>query len=201
MRTTSLRRFGHEQATPAATPYLLCTVHGVTYAVALLSVREVMDLVRLAPVADAPAALRGTQVLRGQQIPVVDLGAVLEQRPLRLTRTSCTLVVQNLVVQRPAVQTPLVEGVAVRSDPAAGEALVGLAVDGVSGVKGLADVDLSPVSRLGETMAMDVVSAMANTADGLVAVLDPARILASADVRRAVAAWHAAEASAAQPVA
>lgn len=191
MRTTSLRRFGHEPTTPAATPYLLCTVHGVTYALALLGVREVMDLVRLAPVADAPEALRGTQVLRGQQIPVVDLGAVLEQRPLRLTRTSCTLVVQN----------PLVEGGGVRGDSAAGEALVGLAVDGVSGVKGLADVDLSPVSRLGETLAMDVVSAMANTADGLVAVLDPARILASADVRRAVAAWHAADASAAQPVA
>ena len=98
MRTTPLRRFGHEQATTATTPYLLFAVHGVAYGVPLLGVREVMDLVRLAPVAEAPEALLGTQVLRGHRIPVVELGAVLEQRRLRLTRTSCSLVVQSAVV-------------------------------------------------------------------------------------------------------
>jgi len=186
MRTTPLRRFGHEQATVATTPYLLFAVHGVAYAVPLLGVREVMDLVRLAPVDEAPEALLGTQVLRGHRIPVVDLGAVLEQRRLRLTRTSATMVVQSAVVRR---------------DSAADETLIGLAVDGVRGVIGLAASDLAPSPRLGETAVMDVVSAMASTAQGLVPVLDLARILASTDARQAVAAWHAAEAGAAQPVA
>ena len=181
MRTTPLRWFGHEQATVATTPYLLFAVHGVAYAVPLLGVREVMDLVRLASVAEAPEALLGTQVLRGHRIPVVDLGAVLEQRRLRLTRTSATLVVQG--------------------DSAADETLFGLAVDGVRGVIGLAASDLAPPPRLGETAAMDVLSAMASTAQGLVPVLDLARILASTDARQAVAAWHAAETGAAQPVA
>ena len=42
---------------------------------------------------------------------------------------------------------------------------------------------------------------MASTASGLAPVLDLARILASVDARQAVAAWHATEADAAQPVA
>ena len=181
MRTTPLRRFGREQATAATTPYLVFAIHGVAYAVPLLDVREVMDLVRLAPVADAPEALLGTQVLRGHRIPVVDLGAVLEQRRLRLTRTSGTLVVSG-------------------GSPAEG-GLIGIAVDGITGVIGLATADLAPAPRLGETAAMDVVSAMASTAPGLVPVLDLARILASIETRQAVAAWHAAETGAAQPVA
>ena len=185
MRTTPLQRFGREQATAATTPYLLFMVHGVAYTVPLLDVREVMDLVRLAPVAEAPEALLGTQVLRGHRIPVVDLGAVLEQRRLRLTRTSCTLVVHS----------------AIGGGSPADETLVGLAVDGVRGVVGLAASDLAPPPRLGETAAMDVVSAMASTASGLAPVLDLARILASVDARQAVAAWHATEADAAQPVA
>ena len=73
-----------EPNTAPTDPHLLFTVHGVTYAMPLLSVREVMDLTRLTPVADAPEAMRGTQVLRGHRIPVVDLGAVLEERRLRL---------------------------------------------------------------------------------------------------------------------
>jgi purine-binding chemotaxis protein CheW len=185
MRTTPLRRLGHEQPAAATTQYLLFAVHGVTYAVSLLSVREVMDLVRLAPVAGAPDALLGTQVLRGHRIPVVDLGAVLEHRRLRLTRTSCTLVVQRAVVQ---------------GDSPAEETLIGLAVDGVRGVIGLAASDLAAPPRLGETLAMDIVSAMASTAQGLAPVLDPARVLVSTDARQAVAAWLAAETGAAQPV-
>jgi len=181
MRTTPLQRFGREQATAATTPYLLFMVHGVAYTVPLLDVREVMDLVRLAPVAEAPEALLGTQVLRGHRIPVVDLGAVLEQRRLRLTRTSSTLVV--------SAGSPTEGG------------LIGLAVDGITGVIGLAASDLAPAPRLGETAGMDVVSAMASTASGLAPVLDLARILASVDARQAVAAWHATEADAAQPVA
>ena len=185
MRTTPLRRLGREQPTVATTPHLLFAVHGVTYAVPLLSVREVMDLVRLAPVAGAPESLLGTQVLRGHRIPVVDLGAVLEQRRIRPTRTSCTLVVQGAVVQ---------------ADSPAEEALIGLAVDGVRGVIGLAVSDLAAPPSLGDTVAMDVVSAMASTAQGLAPVLDPARILVSTDARQAVAAWLAAETGAAQPM-
>src|SRR5688572_7011070 len=132
MRTTPLRRFGHEQAT-VATPFLVFAVHGVAYGVPLLGVREVMELMRLTPAAEAPEALLGTQVLRGRRIPVVDLGAVLEQRRLRLTRTSCTLVVQSAVAHR---------------DAPAGETLIGLAVDGVRGVIGLAASDLAPPPRL-----------------------------------------------------
>src|SRR5262245_33774985 len=129
MRTTPLRRFGHEQAAGSTTPYLLFVVHGVAYAVPLLGLREVMDLVRLAPAVEAPEALLGTQVLRGHRIPVVDLGMVLEQRRLRLTRTSGTLVVQSAVVH---------------GDSPAEETLIGLAVDGVTGVIGLAASDLAP---------------------------------------------------------
>ena len=179
MRTTPLRRFGREQATVATTPYLLFAVHGVAYTVPLVDVREVMDVVRLAPVDDAPPALLGTQVLRGHRIPVVVLGAVLEQRRLRLTRTSSTLVISG-------------------GSPAEG-GLIGLAVDGITGVIGLAASDLAPAPRLGDTAAMDVVSAMASTPQGLVPVLDLARIVASIDARQAVAAWHVAEAGAAQP--
>ena len=184
MRTTPLRRFGREQATVATTPYLLFAVHGVAYTVPLVDVREVMDVVRLAPVDDAPPALLGTQVLRGHRIPVVDLGAVLEQRRLRLTRTSGTLVVRSAAV---GAESPAEGG------------LIGLAVDGVTGVIGLATADLAPAPRLDGTAAMDIVSAMATTTSGLVPVLDLARILASLDARQAMAAWHAAEIGAAQP--
>jgi chemotaxis signal transduction protein len=186
MRTNPLRRFGREPNMVPTDPHLLFTVHGVTYAMPLLSVREVMDLTRLTPVADAPETMRGTQVLRGHRIPVVDLGAVLEERRLRPTRTSCTLLVQNLLVHDALGQND--------------DALVGFAVDGVIGVKGLDASARLPAPRLSHAGAggTDVV-AMASTEQGLVPLLDPARLLASADVRRALEAWHAAEAGIAQP--
>jgi chemotaxis signal transduction protein len=182
MRTTPLRRFGREPATVATDPYLIFTVLGLTYATPLSGVREVTDLVRLTPVPDVPEMLLGTQVLRGHRIPVVDLSAVLEGRRLRLTRTSCTLLVPNLpVVDEPAGNLPMGDG----------DALTGFAVDGVIGVKGLAASALVAAPRLGETSGPDVVVALISTSEGLLPLLDPARILASAEVRRAVAAWGA----------
>jgi purine-binding chemotaxis protein CheW len=178
MKTTPIRRFGQAPLAVEANPHLLLTVLGVTYAVPLLAVREAMDLVRLDAVPGAPQALMGTQVLRGHRIPVVDLGAVLEQRRLRPTRTSCTLVVEG---GAPGV-------------------LVGLAVDGVSGVKGLAASDLAPPPQLGALGGLDVVSALASTDLGLVAVLDPLRILRSAEARTALAVWQSVEQTAADPV-
>jgi purine-binding chemotaxis protein CheW len=185
MRTTPLRRFGREPATVATNPYLLFTVLGVTYATPLSDVREVMDTVRLSPVPDAPGALLGTQVLRGHRIPVVDLGAVLEGRRLRLTRTSCTLLVQN----------PRGQDVPAGFGAVGNEDLTGFAVDGVIGVKGFEPSALVAAPQLAdEAGGPGVVVAMISTEEGLLPLLGAARILASAEVRRALASWHAVEA-------
>ncbi len=180
MRTTPIRRFGQVPVVQETSPYLLLTVLGVHYAVPLLGVREVAEVADLVQNPDVPAVhevLMGTQVLRGQRIPVVDMGVVLEQRALTPTRTSCLLVVRA-------------------GAPGTGT-LVGLAVDGVSGLTGLAASDLAAPPQFGPLGGTDVVSALASTDQGLVSVLDPGRILASRDVREAVAVWrsasHAAE--------
>jgi chemotaxis signal transduction protein len=161
-------------------PHLICTVLGVVYAIPLLGVQEVMALERVMPLRAGAAALIGMHALRHQRVPLVDLGVVLERRSIEPTRVSCALL----------VPMPSREGT-----------VVALLVDSVNGVRGLAPSAMAPARRLAPYSQVEVVAALAETDSGFLPVLDPAAIVACADVDSAVNAWLAAGSGASPEVA
>jgi chemotaxis signal transduction protein len=166
-----VRRAGHVAHATVTHPHLICTVLGLTYAVPLLGVQEVMALDRVTPLPVCADALMGTHSLRQQTVPLVDLGVVLERRRINRTPVSCALLV---------------------ADALRGDTLVGLLVDSVNGVRGIAPSAMAPAPRLASYSHADVVSALAETEAGLLPVLDPAAIVGCSDVDQAVGAWLAA---------
>jgi chemotaxis signal transduction protein len=166
----TVRRAGRAAPIAVTDPHLICTVLGVTYAVPLLGIREVMAVDYVTPLPLGVDALTGTHTLRHQTVPLVDLGVVLEGRRIEPTRVSCALL----------VPTPAREGM-----------LVALLVDSVTGVRGLAPSAMAPARRLASYAQVEVVAALADTDAGFLPILDPAAIAACADVNEAVTAWLA----------
>jgi chemotaxis signal transduction protein len=172
------RRVGRAPQTTVKHPHLLFTVLDVIYALPLLSVQEVTTLDAVTTPRHTSDALIGSQALRFQSIPLVDLGVVLEQRQIIPTRTSCTLVVPGRPSQS---NTP-----------------IGLAVEAVNGVKSLAPSDMRPPppAMLGHGQ---VVAALAASDGGFIPVLDARQIAICPDVDDAVRAWKAAAHEASMP--
>jgi purine-binding chemotaxis protein CheW len=133
----------------------------------LLSVQRIVGLDGLSPRPQASPVLRGVVNLPGEPLVVVDLAVALGGRARPGSFETCALVVADTF------------------EP--GRAVVGLAVDGVSGVIGLAPSQLAPAPRLG-TLIAPLVAAMAQVGQTFVPVLDLPRLLAASDVRAAIEA-------------
>jgi len=136
--------------------HLTFTVSGEGYALDVLRVREVVEVMPITRVPSLPATVRGVVNLRGAVVPVVDLGVRLGGAALALTKRSCIVFVE---VDR------------------AGEPMVlGLLVDAVDQVVELGPEDIEPVPPFGTRAGPDVVDGMAVLGDTFVLVLDPRRV-------------------------
>ena len=126
---------------------------GQDYAIDILQVKEIVARGPVTPVPNAPAGLEGVIELRGAILPVVDLAHVLG-----LTSGARTRVI--LVRQ--------------------GDAVIGLAVDGVR------EVIRMPQERLGPAPAgaPPAFSGSFHQSDRVVLVLDPARAIPPEVARR-----------------
>jgi len=155
--------------------HLVFSVDGEEYALPLLGVGEVVRIDTLRAVPEAPPALRGVMSLRDEPVAVVDLAVALGGRKGLDTPESCALTATTSLDGR--------------------QTLVGVAVDAVSRVIGLAPDDIAPAPRLGTLVQVEFVAAMARVERGFVPILDLERLLAAEEVCAAVrAARGAAEA-------
>jgi purine-binding chemotaxis protein CheW len=148
--------------------HLTFSVAGESYAVDVLHVREVVEVMPITRVPSLPAAVRGVVNLRGAVVPVVDLGVRLGGAPLALTKRSCIVVIEV--------------------DRAGEPMIVGLLVDAVDQVIELGPDSLEPVPPFGTRAGPDVLDGMAVLGGSFVLVLDTARVVAEllggADARR-----------------
>jgi len=152
--------FGEEGGTLTSLHSLICRVGERTCALPIEHVREVMRPPGIERVASAPAYLLGLAVIRGENVPVLDAGWLLEGKAGAVTR---------LVVLRVA------------------ERRVALAVASVVGTRALEPAELEGLPPL-LAGARELVRALAVLDGGLLQVLESARLIELAEPSRAGAA-------------
>lgn len=121
------------------------------YGVDILKVREILGLQPITPVPGTAAHLRGVINLRGRIIPVMDLRLRFGMDPIELA-TACIVTVQ-----------------VTRAD---GEALVGLLVDAVSEVSGVAAGQVEAMPSVGGTRSSEEVLGLLKSQDRVRILLD-----------------------------
>lgn len=133
--------------------YLVIRLGGAAYGVPVLTVREIIRLCPVTPVANMPAHIRGVINLRGRVIPLVDL-RVRFGLPVRSDDDRTCVVVTQVVAA------------------AGGTRPYGVVVDGVEEVASFGDHDLEPVPDFGGTVDARFLTGMAKTTGGVVALID-----------------------------
>ncbi|WP_293761229.1 chemotaxis protein CheW [uncultured Aquitalea sp.] len=132
--------------------YLTFQAAGESFAIGILSIKEILEYARLTTVPQMPAFVCGVMNLRGTVVPVIDLAQRLARAPTQPGRRSCIVIVE------------------VRSEEQI--QYIGVLVDVVHEVLGIADVDMLPAPAFGSRLRADFIKHMARTAKGFVVVLD-----------------------------
>lgn len=134
--------------------FVLFRLCGEEYGLPIASVQSIIRYQEPTPVPHAPAGVEGVFNLRGQVLPLIDLGRRLRGTAIAITPASRIVVVE------------------------AGMGPVGLAVDLVHEVASLASTDIrqAPEGAVGSEMA-DAFEGVANYGDRLVILLDPNKAL------------------------
>lgn len=144
----------HAAAT-AAVPgkYLIFRLGAACYGVSVLSVREIIRLCPVTPVANMPAHVRGVINLRGRIIPLVDLRTRFRLPVAADDDRTCVVV----------AQVPSADG---------GLRPYGVVVDGVEEVASFTRDTLEPVPDFGGAIDARFLTGMAKTATGVVTLID-----------------------------
>src|SRR5690606_34689414 len=137
--------------------YLVFALAGEEYAVGVLKVREILRMLDITRVPQAPPHVKGVVNLRGKVIPVVDLRLKFGFEEQPYTERTCIVVVE----------------VALPSSTA----LMGIVVDSVSDVLTLAagDVELPP--EFGARVSADYIPGVATVKGRVKILLDLDRVL------------------------
>jgi purine-binding chemotaxis protein CheW len=152
--------------------YLCLAVGGVTYAIGIDMVREILEVGRMTPLPLTPDFVRGVMNLRGAVVPVIDLKARFGEPPSHIGRRSSVVIVET---DHKDQEGPLV---------------VGVLVDGVSEVLEIAQHDIEPVPVLGTRIPREFIHGMAKAKGVILCILDAERILAR-DAMAALIEAHA----------
>jgi len=142
--------------------YLMFSLGGETFAVAIGCVREILEYPGLTSIPLAPAFIRGVINLRGAVVPVIDLSVRFGRAVTIVNRRTCIVIVE------------------VQNDEQL--QLLGVVVDGVTEVR---DVDASEVEKqpgFGSGLRSDFVAGMLQRDDGFVVILDIATVLSNEEL-------------------
>jgi len=133
-------------------------LHGDTYALPLLRVREIIRFEAVTRVPRVQACIRGVVNLRGNVTPVVDLAVWLDQPETPTTSRTCLLVVE--------------------ATAGSDTSLVALLIDGVNQVLDVSSGALEPPPPFGTLVPPEFIAGMAKIGDRFAYLLDLDRVLA-----------------------
>jgi purine-binding chemotaxis protein CheW len=164
MATASEKASAKSQIAHDATQrqYLMFSLDGETFAVAIGCVREIIEYPGLTSIPLAPAFIRGVINLRGAVVPVIDLSVRFGRAATSVNRRTCVIIIE------------------VRNEDQLH--LLGVVVDGVTEVR---DVDAGEVERqpeFGSGLRSDFVAGMLRRDQGFVVILDIATVLSNEEL-------------------
>lgn len=159
------------------TQYLTFHLAGEEYAVGILQVKEIITYGTLTRVPHTPASIRGVINLRGNVVPVVDLGLKFGLTQSPVTDRTCIVIVEANINDSRTV--------------------MGVVADSVSQVISMTDDDILPAPAFGTRVRIDFLRGMGKAGDKFVLILDIDKVLSADDLAPAAAGGNTVETSAA----
>jgi purine-binding chemotaxis protein CheW len=148
----------HHPKTGLAGKYLTFNLHGESYGIEVLKVREIIRLTGITAVPQMPAHVRGVINLRGRIIPVMDLRLRFGFAEAGATDQTCIIVVQVKLSDGKSAQ-------------------MGLVVDAVEEVINIAAADIEETPDFGGQVSTDYIVGMAKVRGVVKTLLDIDRVL------------------------
>lgn len=137
--------------------YLTFFLDQETYGLEVLKVKEIVGIVDITPVPNAPPYVKGVMNLRGKIIPVIDLRLKFGFPEREYTERTCIIVVE--------------------SEQARGKTLTGIVVDSVSEVANISETDVEAAPDFGAEFTTDFVMGLAKAKGTVIIMLDIGRVL------------------------
>jgi purine-binding chemotaxis protein CheW len=157
--TTQLRSAELAAAGEESTQYLTFFLAGERYAIAILDVHEIIEIVQITRVPMTPRYIKGVINLRGNVVPVVDLRARLGRDPAEVTKRSCIILVE------------------VARDSEGDGQVIGMLVDEVNEILEIPPDHLQPPPDFGTDIRTDFIQAMGRVDDQFLVLLDINHVL------------------------
>ena len=142
--------------------YLTFSLSGGEYAIAVLSVREIIEHETVTRVPSTPEFVRGVINLRGSVVPVVDLARKFGLAESPVTKRTCIVIVE-----------------------AAGErerVVMGVLADAVNQVVEFAQAEIEPPPSFGAPVRVDFLKGLGQLGGGFVLILDTDRVLSTEEL-------------------
>ena len=155
------------------TQYLTFHLAGEEYAVGILQIREIITYGTLTKVPHTPPSIRGVINLRGNVVPVVDLGRKFGLTASPVTDRTCIVIVEANINENRTV--------------------TGVIADSVSQVISMSDNDILPAPAFGTRVRIDFLRGMGKSGDKFVLVLDIDKVLSADDLAPMAPAINASE--------
>ena len=151
-----------ESVAHLAGKYLTFRLAGETYGLEILKVQEIIRVMDVTRVPRTPEFIRGVINLRGKVVPVVDLGLKFGLGETRQQDRTCIIVV--------------------RIAQADTQVTMGIFVDAVDEVLGIAAGEIEPSPEFGMAVDSDFILGMGKVGDKVIMLLDAERVLTSTEV-------------------
>lgn len=173
--TTGVQQAAKVTNSANASKYLSFCLGDEHYGVEILRVREIIGLIAITPLPQAPEHVKGVMNLRGRIIPVIDLRARFGMPGVEATKETCIIVM----------------------DGGEGEAAMGVVVDSVREVQDIGRESIEPPPAFGCSVPLDLIRGMGKVKDRVIILLNIARVLSTSEREGPVGAVAQAQAGAA----
>jgi len=142
--------------------YLTFSLGGEEYGIGILKVKEIIGMMPITYVPQAPGYVKGVVNLRGKVIPVIDLRLKFGIEPIDYTERTCIIVVEIGSLSKMIA--------------------MGIVVDSVSEVMNIKNGDIEDTPSFGTKLKTEFILGMAKTGAGVKILLDINLVLADEEV-------------------
>ena len=142
--------------------YLTFTLAGEEYGIGILKIREIIGMMPITSVPQAPAFVKGVINLRGKVIPVIDLRLRFGMPAMDYTERTCIIVVE-IDLQDTALN-------------------IGIVVDSVSEVLNIAGSNIENAPMFGTQLNTNYILGMAKIEGGVKILLDIDKVLTANEI-------------------
>lgn len=142
--------------------FLTFVLGGETYAIGILTIKEIIEYSSLTAVPMTPSWIRGVINLRGAVVPVLDLSVRFGKEPSAVTKRTCIVITEMDIDGE-------------RRD-------LGIVVDAVNAVMDIPPGDIEPPPQFGARIRTEFIHGMGKVDGRFVILLDVRQVLAGEDL-------------------